>query len=86
MTQKRNPPNFRTRAISNEKDDRIPKNDTNYEKYPFNFDINATDRKKGFLKGLGETGMNFDHLGRTTTTLGKKTESGFYSFDPKKHF
>lgn len=85
MTQKRNPAQFRTRAISNEKDDRIPKNETNYGKYPLNFDVTVTDRRKGFLKGLGETGMNFDNLGRTTATIGKKTDSNFFC-DSKKQF
>lgn len=42
MTQKRNPPQFRTRAMSNQKDDRIPKNETQYDRYPLNFDATVT--------------------------------------------
>lgn len=38
------------------------------------------------MKGLGETGVGFDHLGRTTATLGKKTESSFFVCEPKKIF
>ena len=45
-----------------------------------------TDRRKGFLKGLGETAMNFENLGRTTATIGKKTESNFFVYDSKKQF
>lgn len=37
------------------------------------------------MKGLGETGVNFDQLGRTTATIGKKTESNFLC-DTKKTF
>ena len=52
----------------------MPKNETQYGKYPLNFDVTMmADRKKGFIKGLGETGVNFDSLGRTTATMGKKT-------------
>jgi hypothetical protein len=47
--------------------------------------VTVTDRRKGFLKGLGETGMNFDNLGRTTATIGKKTDSNFFC-DSKKQF
>jgi len=51
-----------------------------------NFDVTVTDRKKGFLKGLGDTGTNFDNLGRTAATIGKKTESNFFVCDSKKLF
>jgi hypothetical protein len=64
----------------------MPKNETQYGKYPLNFDVTVTDRRKGFLKGLGDTGMNFDNLGRTTATIGKKTESNFFVCDSKKQF
>ena len=30
--------------------------------------------------------MNFDNLGRTTATIGKKTESNFFVCDSKKQF
>ncbi len=30
--------------------------------------------------------MNFDQMGRTTATIGKKTESNFFLCDPKKQF
>lgn len=86
MTQKRNPPQFRTRAISNEKDDRYSKHETHYDKFALNFDVTVTDKKKGFIKGFGETGVGFDHLGRTTATLGKKTDSNFFVCEPKKIF
>lgn len=86
MTQKRSPHQFRTRAMSNEKDDRLSKNETHYGKYPLNCDFTVADKKKGFLKGLGDTGMNFDNLGRTTATIGKKTESNFFVYDSKKQF
>lgn len=86
MTQKRNQAQFRTRAMSNEKDDRFPKHETYYDKYQMNFDVTVTEKKKGFIKGFGETGVGFDHLGRTTATLGKKTESSFFVCEPKKLF
>lgn len=51
-----------------------------------NFDVTMNEKKKGFIKGFGDTGVEFDHLGRTTATLGKKTESSFFVVDPRKLF
>lgn len=53
MTQKRNPGQFKMRAASNEKDDRFPKHETYYDKYKLNFDVTVSERKKGFINGLG---------------------------------
>lgn len=53
LTQKRNLGHLQTRAMSNEKDDRFPRNQTNYDKYQMNLDVNMTDRKGGFVKRFG---------------------------------